>query len=195
MKHLLLSIILFSFIDLAYSQFEQGNLIVSAEVEKIKYNDYSEIKTAGIALEYFITDYLTCSTRINFGENFSHMPLTVYFFADIFVQGLLFGEDDYYWLIFFSEGLNYHIPFGDNFSISPFIYPLGCEYIYQQDRYEGKEIEQEDYENWFITGSTGIRYNFHFDRIVFSPYFEYKLLYGQGTGGFGLGATLGLSLY
>jgi hypothetical protein len=189
--------ILIAFPLTSLGQFERGNLITSLEFSGISYRHHEHIYAGGIDLEYFVTDNLSVNTRITFGNQFAHMPLMVYFFTDLFVEGLITSDDDYYWLIFFAEGISYHIHIGDRLTISPFLHPLGCEYLNKQQLdHNYKPENDENMDTWFISGSGGIRYNFAITpKLIFSPYFEFKTLYGAKTSGFGIGASLGLSLF
>lgn len=181
----------------SFAQFEEKNFIFSLEIDRINYTNTKPFVTGGLGLEYFLTDKLSCSSRITFGKNYVHMPLTVYFFADLFVHALLTSEeDDYYWLVFFSEGLNYHFEIRDEISISPYAYPLGCEYFYQERKPNEIYVkENEKQKNWYFTGSFGVRVNLFFEEFMISPYVEYKTLYTKKHQGFAFGLNIGLSLY
>lgn len=156
-----------------------NDFFVQGTVASLQYEQLPNRVEFGAGFEYFFTDNISITGRFNFGQDYFHMPVAFFYCFDAFIESLIFSDkDDYYWLIFFSEGVNFHIHTDEHFTISPYIYPLCAEYINRNGLNDNSAYTYEPYENWALGGSVGLRFNSYFnERYGFGVYYERKFLY------------------
>lgn len=171
-----------------FSQFEKGNFLVSAQLGQLKLNNYRPITQGGVDFQFFVTQNMSLNLNFRFGNGYLHTPAMAYFFSDLFIYGTLFSDDDdLLWLILFSEGISFHIPVHRYLILSPYLNPLGYEYIYQQE----KESIENEFSSEFLSGCAGVKMNVCISRLVLGAYIEAKWLYSDNSKGLGTGLCIG----
>lgn len=179
----------------AVAQLEQDNFVLQAGYKYIAYNGPHEIHSAGLDMQLFLTDYLSINSQLLLAPGYAHIPLT-------FIV-LLSGEDaaaclsnggseDYciaLFLLCLTEGVSLHLQPDDRISVSPYINPLGLDYIYQ-DYWADRSFNDA---NFYLTGGAGLRLNAQYGVFVVSPYLEYRTIYNGFHGGFAVGASAGIN--
>lgn len=171
-----------------FSQFEKGNFLVSAQVGQLKLNNFRSITQGGFDFQFFVTEYLSLNLNFRFGQGYLHTPAMAYFFSDLLIYGTLFSDDDdLLMLVLFSEGISVYIPVHRYLTLSPYLNPLGYEYIYQQE----KEAVENDFSSEFLSGCAGVKMNMCFSGFVFGVYAEAKWLYSYKSSGLGTGLCFG----
>jgi len=194
MKKLILIFLLSIIFVSSKAQLEQGAFTIGLKYGRLHFEDNPDINTYGVDMQYFLTDYISLNSNFNFGKGFFHMPILTYIFADVIMSDFSdVDEYDWYSLIFFTEGVSFHLNINDNFTISPYINPLGLEYIYFPQGSDAYKFESTN--NMSIAFTSGIRFNAVLDDyIMLSPYVEYKKLWFSDVSGYAIGMTAGFCL-
>ncbi len=195
MKKIIVLNILISFFSFSYSQIYDEGLTVSLETNQIKYENFSLKSGYGLGFQLYLSKHFSLNSHLLFGNNYIHAPGGIALMAISLTYGTFdgcldgcssFGGTDEALLILlaliFTEGVSFHLYPNDKLSLSPFINPLSLDYIHEANKNE----------SIFLSASAGLRVNFYLaEKIVASPYIEYKYMYTEKEEGFGFGFSIG----
>ncbi len=180
------------------AQFEQGDFVLSATAAETNYNDFALKTSYGLDMQYFVDDNVSLNYSFRLGERYAHVPAAapasaiMLFIAfttanngDTEVENKLTG-----WgiisgiaLALVPEGVSFHLRVNDHLAVSPYINPLGLEWI-REEGVGGRDT--------WLGGSAGAKGNLILGDFVVAPYGEYKKLYGRkGNWGTGAGIAIG----
>jgi|GEM_PF-3378410 len=206
MKHLF-TLVFFSFYAWAVSAQEQGSFKLSASANRTSFQtkNYTNngfptsvpgrvIQGYGLALEYYIGDFVSFSYVLEFGNTsrgarYMRYPVGPQLAILPFIGTGYYGGSNAIYLAMLlavtPEGVHFHLPIQENkFYIAPYISPLG--------------MFREKLPNQAATPalgfSIGSKLEIFSKNFTFSPYAGVRTLYRVATGGFGIEAGLHIGL-
>ncbi len=189
-KYLSLALILWLPL-ISSAQFEKKNFVLSATGAQIEYDSFTPRNAYGLDLQYFVSDHVSLNYNLKFGERYVHLPAGAPVAVVALVMAVASANDGSGGLFvaggllaaLLPEGVSFHANVNQNVVISPYINPLGFEWI--------KNANAGGRDTW-LTGSAGTKVNFLLGDFVIAPYGEYKMLYGNyDNPGIGVGVSAG----
>ena len=179
----------------AQSQYQKEDFIIGIQTNNVYYQDYTQKQGYGFDFQLFVADNFSFNSNFYFGENYVHVPLGVAAIILAAMSGDCAGcanisiSDDYAAIVFFamlSEGVSFYINIDDNFYISPYLNPLGFDYMFEKNY---------DIQRFLFTGSAGLKFNYSTGyKFIISPFIECKTIYGHREPGFGFGISLNIAI-
>jgi len=185
MKNTVLLLICIFFLGEASAQFDDGDIIISGSRARLFYGDFNSFNDVSADIQYFVHDNVSLNYSIAINGNYFHVPASIPIVAVALYCGVT-ADVEFLYLLLIPEGVSYHIPINESFGFSPYINPLGFEYM---EYPEGGNA-------WYMTGAAGIRFNaLLYDRFYISPFTEYKVNYANSDYGLRTGVSAGYRFY
>jgi hypothetical protein len=185
-KLLIIFAFLFGFAQ-AHAQFEKDDVIISL----IGMQDFHTTPSFGTEVQYFVGDHISLNYRLLYSPGHFHAPGGLALSAVLLVSLAEFGGDlSILYAALIPEGVSFHARLTDNMSLSPYINPLGYDYL--SSNRSSRMLFHETETEHFITINGGVRLNvFMGEWLIISPFAEYMSSYNQDLYGFRFGVTAG----